>query len=494
MKKNILLLSFLISSYTLFAQNKDTTFVYKKRVLESAEIEFLGSYYTQEGVHSSVNGGIGTEELQNYTGSVILSIPLNDDDILTIDAGFSAYTSASSSNINPFMSMEIATGTGASKKAWTPNIEKSQYKDGYDQYATTETVHYGSPWIASTGASRKDVLKSVNINYAHNSQDRNTIWNINGNASKEYDYSSLGLGAGIAKLFNDKNTEITLKASAYFDKWKAIYPTELHEYALYGLNFKNTGYFRNVDIFDQNGNPSIGYLPVAFTEFDNVNRNSYSFSVGLSQVVTKKLQISLFADILYQEGLLSTPYHRVYFADKANYYIGRVKHIPVYTSPINTEIFRLSDDVERLPDSRFKIPLGMRLNYYINDYFIARTYYRFYADSWNLTAHTFSLEIPVKLSQQFTLLPMYRFYTQKQAKYFAPFEAHYSYEKYYTSDYDLSSFDSHQYGMGISYTDILANTKLLSFGFKSIELRYNKYERSDSLEAHILSLGIKFVQ
>ena len=29
-------------------------------------------------------------------------MPLNDDDVLTIDSGISAYTSASSSNINPF--------------------------------------------------------------------------------------------------------------------------------------------------------------------------------------------------------------------------------------------------------------------------------------------------------------------------------------------------------------------------------------------------------
>ncbi|WP_308993878.1 hypothetical protein QLS71_012215 [Mariniflexile litorale] len=32
----------------------------------------------------------------------MVSIPLNNDDVLTIDAGISAYTSVSSSNIEPF--------------------------------------------------------------------------------------------------------------------------------------------------------------------------------------------------------------------------------------------------------------------------------------------------------------------------------------------------------------------------------------------------------
>jgi hypothetical protein len=34
--------------------------------------------------------------------SNVVAVPLNDDDVLTFDVGISAYTSASSSNINPY--------------------------------------------------------------------------------------------------------------------------------------------------------------------------------------------------------------------------------------------------------------------------------------------------------------------------------------------------------------------------------------------------------
>jgi hypothetical protein len=89
---------------------------------------------------------------------------------------------------------------------------------------------------------------------------------------------------------------------------------------------------------------------------------------------------------------------------------------------------------------------------------------------------------------------MYRYYTQQASKYFAPYEAHLSTEKYYTSDYDLSSFNANQYGMGAIYTDIFTNAHIWSFGIKNIELRYNHYDRSDGLKADIISFAIKFVR
>ena len=48
----------------VFAQEKssETAGVFKKRVLESIEVDFLMSYYSQDGDHASVTGGIGTED------------------------------------------------------------------------------------------------------------------------------------------------------------------------------------------------------------------------------------------------------------------------------------------------------------------------------------------------------------------------------------------------------------------------------------------------
>ncbi|NMH27816.1 DUF3570 domain-containing protein [Flavobacterium silvaticum] len=482
---------YLLILFTVGANSQqDSTVVFKKRVLETTEVELLGSYYKQEGVHSAVGGGLGTEELTDATSDIVISVPLNDDDVLTFNAGFSAYTSASSGNINPFFTDGTNMNpTGASRRMYSAN------RDDDDDYEGSEdgSLPYGSPWIQSTGASNKDVLVSGRLGYSHSSDDRNSVYRAHVSASTEYDYGSFGFGVGYTRLFNEKNSELSFDASAYLDKWKPIYPTELHEYATYGSNFLDSGYFNGVTVYDQNGEANRDYFPINFTEFDAKNRNSYSFSIGFSQILTKKIQASVFVDILYQQGLLSTPYHRIYFADRANYYIGKVRYIPVYDSSQNLGVYRLADDVERLPDTRFKLPVGLRMNWYATDFLILRGYYRFYFDDWGILSHTASVELPLRLSQSFTFSPMYRFYTQSKSDYFAAADRHFSFEQYYTSDYDLSSFDSHQLGCGLTYTDIFQKFKIAHLGLKNIDLRYQHYERNDGLSADIMTLALKFI-
>lgn len=453
---------FLFSISVTLAQTKDSTVVFKKRVLESIEVDFLASYYDQDGTQSAVSGGIGSEKLNDFASNIIISVPLNDDDIITADLGISAYTSASSSNINPFDN-------------------------------PTSGTTYGTPWQASSGASASDQLVSGVLTYSHSSDNRNFIWNGDLSFSNEYDYTSIGFGGGIAKLFNHKNTELSLKANVYLDQWRPIYPYELQQYETYGSNFLYQGFFRGQTIYDQEGNQSFAYLPSKFTTINDVKRNSYSLSFGYSQVVNKRMQFSIFFDLLQQQGLLSTPYHRTYFADSKHYYLGNPQYINDYTNPSNTGVYELADDIERLPDTRFKLPIGGRLNYYISERFILRTYYRFYSDDWGISSNTVSFELPIKISDRFTVFPMYRFYNQTAADYYAPYQTHFSTEKYYTSDADLSKFHDNQYGFGVYYTDVFTGSKIWRFGLKNIDFRYNYYKRSDGLFANIATIGCKFI-
>jgi hypothetical protein len=480
--KNITYLFLLFISVAVFSQENDSTTVFKKRVLESTEVDFFLSYYKQDGIHSAVSGGIGSEDLTDIASNIVVAMPMNADDVLTIDVGISAYTSASSSNINPF------NGSGASGGGGD---------DDRDSIIGGST--YGTPWQASSGASAQDQLVNLNASYSHSSDDRNFIWSADINVSNEYDYTSIGFGGGITKLYNEKNTEFSLKGNVYLDQWRPIYPTELHEFSTYGVNFQNEGYFRGITVYNQNGQVSSGYLPDSFNPWDSVNRNSYSLSFSFSQIITNKMQFSLFFDIVKQEGLLSTPYHRIYFADKENFYIGNLvnasgqSNIANYENNSNTGIYRLADDSERLPGSRIKLPVGLRLNYYANEFIKIRTYYRYYVDDWGIQAHTANIELPIKINDKFTVYPMYRYYIQTASKYFAPFEKHLSTERYYTSDYDLSKFNSNQYGFGITYVDIFTNFKIWKAGLKSIDFRFNHYDRSDTLVANIASINFKFI-
>ena len=95
---------FILITATAFSQGNSKELVFKKRVLESTEVDFLASYYNQDGSKSAVSGGVGSEKLTDVASNIVVAMPLNDDDVLTIDLGISAYSSASSSNINPFNS------------------------------------------------------------------------------------------------------------------------------------------------------------------------------------------------------------------------------------------------------------------------------------------------------------------------------------------------------------------------------------------------------
>ncbi|WP_394802468.1 DUF3570 domain-containing protein [Aquimarina acroporae] len=412
--KLFFLLITLFSTVLISAQgdNQKETEPYKKRVLEATEVDYLMSYYTQDGDNAAVTGGLGTEELNDITPTIVVSIPLNDDDVLTIDASVSAYTSASSSNVNPF------DGNGLA-----------------------------NPFVESSGASGDDILTTITGTYSHSSDDRNKIWSANASVANEYDYFSIGFGGSYTMLFNEKNTEVSIKGNVFLDNWNAIYPSELRD------------------------NP-------AFTPFTDETRNSYSLGLGFSQILSKKMQGSIAVDIIQQEGLLSTPFQRVLFSDIAD---------------VVVQEFTLGDDVERLPDSRSKIAIGGRLHYYVNEILAIRTFYRWYVDDWGINSHTASVEIPIKISDKFTIYPSYRFYMQTAADYFEPFNEHLSTEEFYTSDFDLSDFNANQYGFGVSYTDIFTKMNLWKFGLKSIDLRFRQYERNSGLSASLFSGGLSFV-
>jgi hypothetical protein len=107
-----------------------------------------------------------------------------------------------------------------------------------------------------------------------------------------------------------------------------------------------------------------------------------------------------------------------------------------------------------------------------------------------LKAHTANLEVPIKITPFLSLSPFYRYYTQTAIKYFAPYKTHTAQQSFYTSNYDLSKFNSQFFGAGIRF----APPKNV-FGikhFSAIELRYGHYSKNINMNANIVSMHLKF--
>jgi len=167
--------------------------------------------------------------------------------------------------------------------------------------------------------------------------------------------------------------------------------------------------------------------------------------------------------LIYQQGLISTSFHRIFFYDSD------------------------SGVVENLPRQRIQIPVGIGLNSFITNHWILKAYYRFYWDDLGITAHTLTLESPIKINYKYTLYPFIRFYQQTSSVYFKPFKEHSVKDEFFTSDYDLSGFSSYKVGIGFGfYPDKRFGRSRWSFD--NIVFRYAYYWRTDKLKAHMISL------
>lgn len=305
---------------------------------------------------------------------------------------------------------------------------------GVDHYTSASSDRIDAK--ANSSASSADTRIYPSLSWSVENEQKGTTIGLSASGSSEFDYQSIGFGASFSKKSADRNREVSIKAQAFLDKVTLIYPVELR-YLLGGVD----------------------------NNYQTASRNSYSGSVSLSQVINEKLQVSFIADIVKQDGFLSLPFHRVYFNDNSLH-------------------------AELLPSSRLKIPIGFRANYFLGDKIILRSFYRFYTDDWGLTAHTADIEASYKISPFFSLTPFYRFYDQTAVDFFAALGVHKPNDPYYTSNYDLSAFNSHFFGAGFR----MAPAKGV-FGIQRLsmlEIRYGHYDRSNGLQSDIISLHLRY--
>ena len=366
------------------------------------EVDIIGSYYQQNGNHSAVEGGVGTQHLTDTAPTILLNVPLDSTTRLSANVGIDYYTSASSDRIDQVLS---------------------------------------SP-------SAADARIHADFGLTRDLADKRTTVGVGGGVSKEYDYLSFNLTGSYARTSRDGNRQLSLAAQVFQDRVTVILPAELRPG---GTRDRNYGHD---------------------------SRQSFNLSAALSQVITKRLQVAFSTELVAQRGLLSTPFQRVYFQERGGA-LGQAL-------------------AENLPRLRYKYPVGLRLTYYATDLVQLRGFYRFYNDNFGIQAHTFELEVPLKVTSFFTLYPFYRYHTQTAADYFAPYLAHSITEEYYTSDYDLSAFSAHKVGLGFRYAPLYGLSRFKTpFGgriakFKSLDVRYGYYRQSTGLTANIVSADLSF--
>jgi hypothetical protein len=160
-----------------------TDSIYEVKPLKLQETNLVSSYYTQEGNHSAIRGGIGDEHVMDLANGLSLTFVGRDVDntkhTLTAGLGIDHHTAASAAYVSK---------TGASKTGGT-------------------RVYPSLDWLMEN-------------------EEKGTSFGLGAYYSAEYNYHSLGLDMSLSKK-TKHNGQFDGKVNLFIDRVKLIYPSEL---------------------------------------------------------------------------------------------------------------------------------------------------------------------------------------------------------------------------------------------------------------------------
>ncbi len=469
----------------------------EKKDNRPVKVSLLSNYYEQDGNHSAVNGGLGSQELYSNAQEVAIYVPMKDSSALKVSGGYDYFTSASMAMI--------------------------------DKYKTSASLAVGD-------VSGDETRKYATLSYDMANKRERSIITPSIGFSTEYDVASFNMGLAKSKRLEAFEGHFTSGIQFIADRWMTVYPGEFRSpesNANANTNYYNgntggtytTGassyvqdgvtYYTGASAYGSAGNYSNSGLnsqgvvnngttngttavdevanatPIALagrtiTKDGKIHpvdwRYSFAWSNGYSFAINQRMNAMVGLDLLGQWGVLSTPFHRVYFNDGVS-------------KEIDKEV-----RLERLPELRLKAALYGRFNYALNNFIVLRTYARLYRDDWNVNSLSLMVEAPIKVKQWLTVAPFYRVHFQKGTNYFRGYGEHiYSVESFYTSDYDLASFRIQKVGAALRVSPLGGITGIKDedaqkylFAWTALGARYGYFKRTDGLSAHSVTIELNF--
>lgn len=362
---------------------------------DSLDVDILVSYYDQDGDHSPVTGGVGTEDLQVISPVLMLNWRKSELWTFSADLGLDQMSSASIGNIQ----MELSSAS----------------------IPASDTRTFGN-----FRAARSFGNQTLGLSLG---------------AATEYDYESFSYGLDWGMELNQSNTAISAAVRRYDDAIDLV-----------GID----GY----------GSRGQGRPPMS----GQADRTTTDLYFSVSQVFSKRTTGAIDVFLTNQDGYLATPFHEVILAPDPSHPAGR--HV-----------------AERLPDSRDRQAITLRLNHAFSDSIVQRVNYRYYDDDWGITAQSIELETHFRLPGARTMwvYPILRYHTQTAADYFGLPETFTLDDPYFSSDWDLAETTTQKFGLG--WTVAAPTKKGWFLDLDRFEVRGTFYDRDDGLQGFTTSFG-----
>lgn len=157
-----------------------------------------------------------------------------------------------------------------------------------------------------------------------------------------------------------------------------------------------------------------------------------SYRLSLSQVLTKDLLMGLTYETITDEGFLNNPYRSVRYEDA-----------------VSAVGFSYQEEV--YPQTRTSNAAAVRLQYYLP--YRASVYgsYRQFSDSWGIDASTYDIGYVHPIADDWIFDINWRIYSQDNADFYSDLFPHFNAQNFLARDKELSTFDSRQLELGVSY-------------------------------------------
>lgn len=245
-----------------------------------------------------------------------------------------------------------------------------------------------------------------------------SLINIGASASREYDYTHIGLNAKFARDFNRRNTTLS------------------------------TGIALSMDSLDPVGGAPTPLTPMLDVG-DKSNRRGdedkdvLDFVVGVTQVVSRNLIVQANYSYSNSDGYLTDPYKVLSLVDgTTGDTLPRVP-TPGAEGPSHQFLF------ENRPDDRTKHSIYGQAKYYMNGKVLDASY-RFMTDDWEIDSHTVDVRYRIPFGADRFFEPHLRFYTQTEAEfYMLSISDSQPLPSFASADYRLGDFDA--ITLGIKY-------------------------------------------
>ncbi|MEL4294512.1 DUF3570 domain-containing protein [Shewanella xiamenensis] len=307
--------------------------------------------------------------------------------------------------------VDSLTGASASGAVAQSNSQTFTRPSGNGQY----TVAAGETPLDDTF---HDTRVQANANW---SQVLNPDWKVNGGvyASKEFDYMSMGINAGVERGFNKDNTTLFLGTSYSFDVVDPVggRPVALSTMAIRD-NFTSDEAYRSA--FD------------ATRQTSSDNKQTADLMLGITQILNQRWLLQANYGLSSVSGYLTDPYKVLSVVDNN----GTTENI-VY---------------ENRPDSRLKHSFYVMTKGAL-DSGVVDFSYRYTTDDWDLTSHTLETHYRYYFSGSFYGQLHLRYYQQAAVNFYQPF---------LMAESPLPEFTSADYRIG----DMSAYTVGVKFGHR----------------------------